>query len=103
MGQIAEHAHEISMERLRPVAIYCYLWRALRGLRNLTAEQRPALRAAVAAFKQLPRLDLGRLYPRHRPLRQQLVEESHQQQGQQQVQHGVAHGMQCKSYGDSTS
>jgi len=93
--QIAAHAHEVAVERLRPSAICCYLWRALRGLRDLTSEQSLALGAAVASFKKLPRLDLGSLYPKYQPLKQQIAEESREHRGHQTRHHGVSHDTHC--------
>lgn len=69
---IAGNAKELAQGRLQPTATYCYLWRALRGLRDLAKDSAEALHQAVGKFEELPRLDLRRKYPDFKPIRDRL-------------------------------
>lgn len=72
--QIARSASSMAAERTTVEATYCYVWRGLRALRDLTGAQSEMLPAAAGSFTQMPDMELGRHYEGFRPLRERLQE-----------------------------
>lgn len=70
--RIALAARALAAERLRPSATYCYLWRALRALRDLTEDQAAVAEAAAGTFTRIPELDARKHGARFRALRERL-------------------------------